>query len=386
MSSPLFRLTLVLFVSLAALPGCALLESRVDEPAVAAPEPEPIVEPVAPADRNRFELSYPGQSVVGELQRVTVEGENTLSDLAREYGLGFDEIVAANPEVDPWLPGVGTEVLLPTQYVLPDASRSGIVLNVASKRLFYYPPVVQGEFPVVYTFPIGIGRVGWETPTGVTEVIDKARDPNWYVPASVRKEHAAAGNPLPAVVPPGPDNPLGRYVLKLDMPGYLIHGTNQPYGVGMRVSHGCVRLYPENIEFLYPQIGRGEAVWIVNEPYLVGERDGQLYFEAHAPLEDDVVPAGERLTAALSAFTARHRVRIPERAERHIETLAADAGGFPLRVYAYDAAEYAARAVPVINTVEPDPEAPTLAEVREMIDAAVAEEDTAASPAGNLAE
>lgn len=386
MSSPLPRQTPILLASLVALSGCALLEPRMDEPAAAAPDPEVAAAPVAAADKNRFELFYAGQSVIGELQRVTVEGDNTLSDLAREYGLGFDEIVAANPHVDPWLPGIGTEVLLPTQYVLPDTARAGIVLNIANKRLFYYPPATAGELPVVYTFPIGIGRVGWETPTGVTTVTDKARDPNWYVPWSVRKEHAAAGNPLPAVVPPGPDNPLGRYVLKLDMPGYLIHGTNQPYGVGMRVSHGCVRLYPENIEYLYPEIGRGERVQIVNEPYLLGERDGDLYFEAHAPLEDDTVAAGERLTDALAAFADRHRVTIPGPAERHIEALTADARGIPLRVYAYDAGEYAKRTVAVINSVRPDPDAPTLAEVREMIDAAVAEGDADMLPVGDAVD
>ena len=387
MSPPLLRQTPILFASFAALSGCALLEPRVDGPAADAESEAAIpAAPVAAADKNRFELFYAGQSVVGELQRVTVEGENTLSDLAREYGLGFDEIVAANPDVNPWLPGIGTEVLLPTQYVLPNTGRSGIVLNIASKRLFYYPPAAEGELPVVYTFPIGIGRVGWETPTGATTVIDKARDPNWYVPLSVRREHAAAGNPLPAVVPPGPDNPLGRYVLKLDMPGYLIHGTNQPYGVGMRVSHGCVRLYPENIEYLYPQIGRGEPVQIVNEPYLLGERDGELYFEAHTPLEDDAVTPGERLADAVLAFADRYRVAIPARAERYIEGLTADARGIPLRVYAYDAAEYAERSIAVINTVEPDPDAPTLAEVRELIDAAVAEEEADMLSAGDAAD
>ena len=386
MGSLLLRQTILLLACCAALSGCALLEPRTGEPVGAEPEAALPAAPVAAADKNRFELHYAGQSVIGELQRVSVEGENTLSDLAREYGLGFDEIVAANPDVDPWLPGVGTEVLLPTQYVLPDTSRSGIVLNIASKRLFYYPPAVEGQLPVVYTFPIGIGRVGWETPTGATTVTDKARDPNWYVPQSVRKEHAAAGNPLPAVVPPGPDNPLGRYVLKLDMPGYLIHGTNQPYGVGMRVSHGCVRLYPENIEYLYPEIGRGERVEIVNEPYLLGERDGELYFEAHAPLEDDAVAPGERLAQAVAGFADRHRVTIPARAERHIEALTADARGVPLRVYAYDAAEYAGRSIAVINSVQPDPDAPTLAEVREMIDAAVLEEEAGMLSAGDAAD
>ena len=213
----------------------------------------------APHDPNLFTLTAAGQSVVGEPQVVFAREADTLSDLARAYGLGFDELTAANPGVDPWLPGEGTPVVLPTQYVLPRDLREGIVLNIATKRLFYFPAGADGEPPQVYSYPIGIGRVGWETPLGETTIVAKAKDPSWWVPASVRKEHAEMGDPLPRVVPPGPDNPLGHRVLKLDMPGYLIHGTNQPYGVGMRVSHGCVRLYPENIEFLYNLVGIGEA-------------------------------------------------------------------------------------------------------------------------------
>ena len=138
-------------------------------------------------------------------------------------------------------------------------AREGIVLNIAAKRLFYFPPMPAGQPPVVMTYPIGIGRVGWETPLGAASVVAKAANPTWYVPASVRREHAEMGDPLPSIVPPGPDNPLGTRVLKLDLPGYLIHGTNQPYGVGMRVSHGCVRLYPENIETLYELVAIGET-------------------------------------------------------------------------------------------------------------------------------
>ena len=204
-----------------------------------------------PISRNYFVLESPEQTVVGELQIVFTKDTDTFSDLAREYGLGYDELAAANPGIDPWLPGKNTPVLLPTQYVLPDTPQRGVILNIASKRLFYYPVVEEGERVQVMTYPIGIGRVGWETPIGDTRVVAKARDPHWYVPWSVQQEHKELGDPLPSIVPPGPDNPLGSHVLKLEMPGYLIHGTNQPYGVGMRVSHGCVRLYPENIELLY---------------------------------------------------------------------------------------------------------------------------------------
>ncbi len=366
-------LWLLLFAVVGA--GCTLLEAPDATPVPAAEEP--LVEeqgPALPQSPNRFELAYAGQSVVGEPQLVRIEGDNTLSDIAREYGLGYDEIIAANPGVNPWLPGEGTPVLLPTQYVLPPGSREGIILNIASKRLFWFPRTASDEPAVVYTFPIGIGRVGWETPVGSTTVIAKAKDPSWYVPLSVREEHAAMGDPLPSVVPPGPDNPLGAYVLKLDMPGYLIHGTNQPYGVGMRVSHGCVRLYPENIELLFPEIALGTDVRIVNAPYLLGERDGELFFEAHAPLEDDAVPPDTHIDAALESFADAYRVRLPLGAEQHIRAVASDGHGVAVRVYDYDAAEYLARAVPVRNTVEPDPDAPTLDEVREMIDEVMAAE------------
>ena len=217
----------------------------------------PVEEPLS---ANHFVLDSPEQSVVGVPQVVYTSETDTLADLARTYGLGYDELLAANPDVNPWLPGENTPVLLPTQFVLPDVPRDGIVLNMASKRLFYFPAVGEGEPVLVKTFPIGIGRVGWETPLGATTVIDKARDPHWYVPWSVRQEHAEMGDPLPSVVPPGPDNPLGHRVLKLDMPGYLIHGTNQPWSIGKAVSSGCIRMRNEDVIDLYERVKVGARV------------------------------------------------------------------------------------------------------------------------------
>ncbi len=365
---------LVAAVAVAALPGCATLEDFLDSVRARSPGSHhrqiarrPVEEPLS---RNHFLLETPGQTVVGEIQIVYPREEDTLSDLAREYGLGYDEIVAANPGVDPWLPGESTPVLLPTQYVLPDVPYAGIVLNIASKRLFYFPDVAEGSVPVVKTYPIGIGRVGWETPVGTTTVTAKATDPHWYVPLSVRQEHAEMGDPLPAVVPPGPDNPLGSRVLKLGMPGYLIHGTNQPYGVGMRVSHGCVRLYPENIELLYELVDTGESVTIINEPFLVGQRDGELYFESHAPLEDDPVSTEDRILQILDRLAELDRQAIGRRDRDRIAAIAAMARGVPVRIRAADVDEVFARARRVRNTVETDPDAPTLGEVREMIEAA----------------
>jgi L,D-transpeptidase ErfK/SrfK len=330
----------------------------------------PVQEPLS---GNHFVLESPDQSVVGEPQVVYTNETDTLSDLARAYGLGYDELIAANPDVNPWLPGAGTPVLLPTQFVVPDVLREGIVLNIASKRLFYFPQVAEGEPALVKTFPIGIGRVGWETPLGATTVVAKARDPHWYVPWSVRQEHAELGDPLPSVVPPGPDNPLGHRVLKLDMPGYLIHGTNQPYGVGMRVSHGCVRLYPENIEYLYELVEIGETVTIINEPFLFGQRDGEIYFEGHAPLEDDAVNPEERLDLLLERWNGVLPAGLSDAQVASIREAAGQASGAPMRIDAVRRDDATQRARVVRNTIELDPEAPTLAEVREMIDEAVRE-------------
>ena len=326
-----------------------------------------------PLDPNIFVVDAAGQTVVGEPQVVFTREEDTLSDLARTYGLGYDEIIAANPGVDPWLPGEGATILLPTQYVLPNVAQRGVILNIATKRLFYFPAAAEGEPQQVQTYPIGIGRVGWETPLGETTVVAKAKDPHWWVPASVRREHAEMGDPLPSVVPPGPDNPLGHRVLKLDMPGYLIHGTNTPYGVGMRVSHGCVRLYPENIEVLYTLVDVGEDVTIINEPYQFGQRDGMLFFEAHVPLEDDAIPADERLAQIVDAQVDSNGQPLNDHLRDYISELTTDPRGLPVGVVGYDPAEYMARARVVHNIVEDDPNAPTLAEVREMMEEVEAE-------------
>ena len=316
---------------------------------------------------DHFVLFSDDQSIIGEPQVVFSKDSDTLSDIARAYGLGYDEIVAANPDVNPWLPGDNTPIVLPTQYVLPDVPREGIVLNVASKRLFYFPETAEGEPRIVKTYPMGIGRVGWETPVGSTTVVAKARDPHWYVPASVRKEHAEMGDPLPSVVPPGPDNPLGHRVLQLDMPGYLIHGTNQPYGVGMRVSHGCVRLYPENIEYFYELVEVGETVSIVNEPYLIGRLDGEIYFEAHEPLEDDDIDPEERLDLLLERWNAEFEYGLKRADILRARGIAAAAVGAPLLLDSPDD-EITERARVVRNIVQPEAEAPTMAEAKDVQD------------------
>jgi L,D-transpeptidase ErfK/SrfK len=204
-----------------------------------------------------------------------------LADIARRHGLGYEDIVRANPGLQPWLPGEGAQVILPTQFVLPPGPREGVVLNVAEYRLYYYPVAKSGEPRYVMTYPISIGRMDWETPLGMTEIVAKVVDPAWYPPQSVRDEHAADGKPLPTVVPAGPDNPLGRFAMRLSMPGYLIHSTNRPAGVGMRVSHGCIRMFPEDIEFLFGLVGVSTKVRIINAPLKFGWRGDELLMESH---------------------------------------------------------------------------------------------------------
>ncbi len=232
-----------------------------------------------------YELPPDGYDVIGAMSTVTARAEDTLIDIARRHGLGYQDIVRANPDVNVWVPGLGTEVLLPTQYVLPPGERRGVILNLAEYRLYYFPNVQDDETAYVMTYPISIGRMDWETPLGKTTVISKVRNPSWYVPQSVLAEHAADGDPLPRIVPPGPDNPLGKYAMRLGIPGYLIHGTNRPAGVGMRVTHGCIRMFPEDIEFLFGKVDLKTPVRIINEPVKMGWAGDELVMEVHPILE-----------------------------------------------------------------------------------------------------
>ena len=241
-----------------------------------------------------------GNDIIGERVNITSQHEDTLPDLARRHDLGYHEITLANPEVDVWLPGEGTRIVLPSQYLLPNAPRQGIVLNLAEMRLYYFPEAGTGEPVEVVTHPIGIGRQGWETPTGRTEVVDKIADPKWLPPESVREEHAKRGDVLPNVVLPGPNNPLGHRAMRLGWTEYMIHGTNKPYGIGMAISHGCIRLYPEDIEALFNKVSVGTPVRVVNQPYKAGWRNGVLYLQAFPPLsgKPDLTKAVQAVIAA----------------------------------------------------------------------------------------
>ena len=245
-----------------------------------------------------YELPPEGYDVVGAVATVTAREEDALIDIARRNGLGYHDIVRANPDVNIWVPGEGTEVILPTRFVLPPGPRRGIVLNLAEYRLYYYPEPEDGAPAYVMTYPISIGRMDWDTPLGATSVISKVTNPSWYPPQSVRDEHAADGRPLPRIVPAGPQNPLGRYAMRLGLPGYLIHSTNRPAGVGMRVTHGCIRMFPEDIEYLFPNVDVNTPVRIINEPVKLGWFGDELVMEVHPMLESTMLDVDDRLAAA----------------------------------------------------------------------------------------
>ena len=249
-----------------------------------------------------LELSIdPGSNVVGATQVIAAEYEDTFVKLARRYNLGFEELKQANPDVDPWLPGEGTEIVLPTQFVLPSAPHQGVVINLPELRLYHYPANDPGR---VITHPVSIGRMEWQTPLGRAQIVAKAENPAWYPPESIRAEHAAEGRPLPRVVPPGPDNPLGDYAMRLSIPGYLIHGTNKPSGLGMRVTHGCIRMFPEDIEGLFGIVPIGTPVHIVNQPYKLAWSENGFYLEAHPPLDEEMVDSAWSMTQLTRAFVA----------------------------------------------------------------------------------
>lgn len=238
------------------------------------------------------------EGMVGETGLYRVAGEETLLDIARHFDLGYIELRAANPELDPWLPGDGSLVFLPTGHLLPDAPHEGIVVNLGDFRLYYFPP--QGD---VVSLPVGSAADPYPEPMGTGRVRGKRKDPVWVPPPVVRAERPD----LPASVPPGPANPLGAYALDLSWPAYAIHGTNKPDGVGRRVSHGCIRLYPEDIARLFPVVRIGTPVTIIDEPVKVGWVDDELYLEAHPSRRqaDEIEASGHFTPEVLPGIDAR---------------------------------------------------------------------------------
>jgi len=300
-------------LALGAAGGCSVFmpaeQAPVEPPAAAQPQLEP------PLATHTFPFDPKSTGVIGELQVTYARHEDTIADIARRFNLGFDEVARANPGVDAWLPGEGTRIVLPTQFVLPDGPLEGLVVNVAALRMFYFPkPGKDGE-RVVMTYPIGIGKVGWATPVGSTKIVSKREKPSWTPPASVRREHAEAGDPLPARVPPGPDNPLGDFAMNLGWPSYLIHGTNKPAGVGLRASHGCIRMYPEDIAAVFDRIPIGTKVRVVNQPLVYRWHGDSLYVQSYPPHEEMLEGKAEDARHAL--FNDAISDRMWQRVKQH---------------------------------------------------------------------
>lgn len=213
-----------------------------------------------------------GEDIVGSTRRHVTRYEDTMARLARTFDLGFVELMAANPGVDAWLPGEGRVIVVPSAHILPDGPRRGIVINLAELRLYHFRP--DGS---VVTYPVGIGREYWETPAIETTISLKREKPTWTPPASIRSERPD----LPAQIGPGPDNPLGDFAMNLAVGSYVIHGTNKPLGVGRRVSHGCLRLYPEDIAALFAEVKVGTPVRIIDQEIKLGWSGGALFLEVH---------------------------------------------------------------------------------------------------------
>jgi L,D-transpeptidase ErfK/SrfK len=280
--------------------------------------------------------SNPGDSLIGDPDKQIIAiatKDDTLLDIALRYDVGQNEILLANPEIDRWMPGEGTEVIIPNSYLLPDAPREGLILNLPEFRLYYFPSNQEQSPSSVLTYPISIGRQNWETPLGITKVIEKKENPTWTPPASIKKEHAEKGEILPDVVPAGPDNPLGLFAIRLGIPGYLIHSTNKPYGVGMRVSHGCIRMYPKDIEQLFPDIPVATPVNIVNQPIKVGWLDNTLYIQVYPPLEVESLSYDDYLQKALDLIEKANNNQIPVLEGEKLTKALKERNGKPIAIF-----------------------------------------------------
>lgn len=255
-----------------------------------------------------YDLPEADDNIVGEVQMVQIEPGDTLGTIAQEYDVGYYELLEANPQTRYPPLRVGKWLTLPLQHILPDVPHKGIVINLAEMRLFYFP---QGRNELL-TFPVGIGRQGWQTPEGKMRIVQKREKPTWYVPKDIREARAAEGVELPEFVPPGPDNPLGEYAMRLSANdwSYLIHGTNSPHGVGRRSSSGCIRMYPSDIEQLFHMVPVETPVYIINEPVKTGRLGEELFLEVHEPLQEETEQhAIEYAMDLVEKFAKKHQTQ-----------------------------------------------------------------------------
>jgi L,D-transpeptidase ErfK/SrfK len=285
------------------------------------------IHPEEKIERNNFFVAKE-DDVIGRLAAIILEKGDSLPDIARHFSLGINTVSAANPGVDIWVPEARGRILLPLSFVLPDTRRKGIVINLAAMRLFYFKK--DGKLLAVSTYPVGIGTTEQPSPLGRMYITRKKFRPTWHVPAVIAKDHRKKGDPLPAKVPPGPLNPLGEYALYLSKSGYLVHGTNKPASIGLRATYGCIRLYPEDIKRLFENTPVKTPVRIVNQPYIVGQRDGIIYIEAHTPFEE---------SGAAELKKAYAKLRNIEKKSGHpldwkkVKEVVAEARGFPVPIF-----------------------------------------------------
>ncbi|MGD0845005.1 MAG: L,D-transpeptidase family protein [Geobacteraceae bacterium] len=310
---------LCMFISF--LPGCAVMKSIQENSWLFPSHLEKEIE------RNEFPVAK-GDDVIGRLAVIRLEKGDTLPDIARHFSLGINAISAANPGVDIWVPEAGERIILPLYFILPDTPRKGIVINLATMRLFEYKG--DSKSLTVSTYPVGVGTEERPTPTGQMHVYRKTTRPTWHVPASIAADHRKKGDILPAEVLPGPQNPLGEYALYLSKLGYLIHGTNKPASIGLKATNGCMRLYPENIKMLYSDTPVNTPVSIVNQPYLIGQRDGVLYMEAHTPLEDSGAIELEKTYAKLRNIEKKSARSLDWKKVKEVQS---EARGIPVPIF-----------------------------------------------------
>jgi len=278
-----------------------------------------------------------GDTVIGAVRPYRIRKGDTLMDLARYFDLGYNEILEANPGIDPWVPPAGATILIPTEWVLPCCTYEGVIVNIPEMRIFYMKRL-PGNQTIVYTYPVGLGRDDWRTPSGKFKITGKTVNPQWNIPESIRKEHIKErGDPRTFIPGGAEDNPLGKYRFELSLPMYRIHGTDIPWGVGMQVSHGCVRLYPEDIERMFPLVPIGTPGEFTYQPVKVGRRGGAVYVEAHKDIY------GGHPALFKDTFAEIERLGLAGATDQALLLQALDdSGGMPYRV-------------------SPDPQAPTLA-------------------------
>jgi len=310
----------ILLMFILSLHGCAFMREVLEK---SLPLPSHLEEKI---ERNDFFVTKE-DDVIGRLAVIRLEKEDTLPDIARHFSLGINTLSAANPGVDIWVPEAGERILLPLSFILPDTLRKGIVINLAAMRLFYFKG--DGKLLAVSTYPIGVGTTERPSPVGQMYVERKMFRPTWYVPASIAEDHRKKGDPLPAKVPPGPLNPLGEHALYLSKSDYLVHGTNKPASIGLRATNGCIRLYPEDIKRLFENTPVKTPVSIVNQPYLVGRRDGIVYIEVHTPFEESGTAELEKAYAKLKNIEKKSGRALDW---KKVKEVVAEARGMPVPI------------------------------------------------------